>query len=156
MKKYLFCFTFILAISMTGYAQNVDQLLNKVSKTENIEKVKVGKFMMSLGKVFGGVGDMPLVRGVHSMEIYDLSSCNNNFKEDLTQQFHKIKDGNGYETLIYAKDKTDGVRIMIKKKKDVISEMLILCMDKDDPTIIKFSGKIKENDIAELTEKYSK
>lgn len=156
MKKYLFCILFILTVSVTGYAQNIDQLLSKVSKAENIDKVKIGKFMMSLGKTFGGVGDMPLVRGIHSMEVYNLSGCDHNFKDDLAKQFHKIKDGGGYETLIYAKDKTDGVRIMIKKKKDIISEMLILCMDKNDPTIIKFSGKIKENDIAELTSKYNK
>ncbi|MBK5721724.1 DUF4252 domain-containing protein [Dysgonomonas sp. Marseille-P4677] len=156
MKKYLFCFIFIFATSLAGYSQNIDQLLNKVSKAENIEKVKIGKFMMSLGKTFGGIGDTPLVRGIHSMEVYDLSSCNYSFKEDLAKQFHKIKDGNGYETLIYAKDKTDGVRIMVKKKKDTISEMLILCMDKNEPSIIKFSGKIKENDIAELTNKYNK
>lgn len=156
MKKYLFCLTFIFAICLAGHAQNIDQLLNKVSKAENIDKVKIGRFMMSLGKTFGGVGDMPLVRGIHSMEVYNLSGCDHIFKDDLANQFHKIKDGGGYETLIYAKDKTDGVRIMIKKKKDIINEMLILCMDKDDPTIVKFSGKMKENDLAELVDKYNK
>lgn len=156
MKKYLFCLVLLFGFILAAPAQNIDQLLKKVSKTENIEKVKIGKFMMSLGKAFGGVGDMPVARGIHSMEIYDLSSCDNVLKKDLAKQFNKLKDGGGYETLIYAKDKSDGVRIMVKKDKDTIKEMIILCMDEQDPTIIRFSGKIKDNDIAELVNKYDK
>ncbi|HMM03094.1 MULTISPECIES: DUF4252 domain-containing protein [unclassified Dysgonomonas] len=156
MKKYLFCLVLLFGFILAAPAQNIDQLLKKVSKTENIEKVKIGKFMMSLGKAFGGVGDMPVARGIHSMEIYDLSSCDNGLKKDLAKQFNKLKDGGGYETLIYAKDKRDGVRIMVKKDKDTIKEMIILCMDEQDPTIIRFSGKIKDNDIAELVNKYDK
>lgn len=63
MKKYLFCLVLLFGFILAAPAQNIDQLLKKVSKTENIEKVKIGKFMMSLGKAFGGVGDMPVARG---------------------------------------------------------------------------------------------
>jgi hypothetical protein len=156
MKKYLFCLVFLFGFILVAPAQNIDQLLKKVAKTENIEKIKIGKFMMSLGKAFGGIGNMPVARGIHSMEIYDLSSCDNGSKKDLAEQFNKLKDGGGYETLIYAKDKSDGVRIMVKKDKDTIKEMIILCMNEHDPTIIRFSGKIKDNDIAELVNKYDK
>ncbi|WP_029904268.1 DUF4252 domain-containing protein [Prevotella sp. 10(H)] len=156
MKKYLLCLVLFLALSQITQAQNVDKLLKTVSQTENIEKVKIGRFMMSLGKAFGGVGNKPVARGIHSMEVYDLSECDGNLKNNLASQFNNVKDGAGYETLIYAKEKGDGVRIMVKKDKDVIKEMIILCMDKDDPALIRFSGKIKEKDIAELVEKYNK
>jgi len=156
MKKYLICLILVIALSQTAYSQSLDNLLNTVSKTENIEKVKIGRFLMSVGKNFGGVGNMPVARGVHSMEVYDLSGCDSNFKRNLAEQIDKLQDGDGYETLILAKDKGDNVRIMMKKKKDVISDMVILCLSDNDPAIVKFKGKIKEGDIAELVQKYNK
>ena len=68
----------------------------------------------------------------------------------------KLKDGDGYETLLMAKDKDDNVRIMMKKKNNTISDMVILCMSANDPTIVKFSGKIKEEDLTQLVQKYDK
>jgi hypothetical protein len=156
MKKYLICLVLVIALSQTTYSQSVDKLLNTVSKAENVDKVKIGRFLMFLGKSFGGVGNMPVARGVHSMEVYDLSSCSTNLRQNLTEQIGKLKDGDGYETLISVKEKRNNVRIMMKKKKDVISDMVILCLSDDDPAIVRFSGKIKEADIAELVQKYDK
>lgn len=156
MKKYLICLVLVVALSQTAYSQTLDNLLKSLSKTENIETVKIGGFLMSLGKTFGGVGDMPVARGVHSMEVYDLSGCDSNFKRNFAERINKLKDGDGYETLILAKDKGDNVRIMMKKKKDIISDMVILCLSDNDPTIVKFKGKIREGDITELVQKYDK
>lgn len=155
MKKYLFCLVLALAIGQMSYAQSVEKFLKNVSKTENVDKVKIGHFMMSLGKMFGGVGDMPVARGVHTLEVYDLAACNAGVKQDLLNQLNRLKDTDGYETLIMAKDKGENVRIMMKKKNDEISDLVILCMDENDPTIVKISGKIKEKDLAELTDKYN-
>lgn len=155
MKKYLFCLVLALAIGQMSYAQSVEKFLKSVSNTENVDKVKIGHFMMSLGKIFGGVGDMPVARGVHTLEVYDLAACNAGVKQDFLNQINRLKDTDGYETLIMAKDKGENVRIMMKKKKDEISDLVILCMDENDPTIVKISGKIKEKDLAELTDKYN-
>ncbi|MFV0536710.1 MAG: DUF4252 domain-containing protein [Dysgonomonas sp.] len=146
MKKYLLCLVLALAIGQMSYAQSVEKLLKQVSNIENIDQVKIGHFMMSLGKMFGGV---------HSLEVYNLSSCEASVKKGLVTQINSLKDSDGYETLIMAKDKGENVRIMIKKKKDEISDLVILCMDDEDPTIVKLSGKIKEKDISELVDKYN-
>lgn len=154
MKKYTLCVVMAMFLGLSGYSQNVNGLLKKVSQTENIEKVKISGFMMSLGKMFGGVGDVPLAKGIKSMEVYTLSHNVPNLKKEFTELFNNAKDEGGYETLIFAKDKGDGVRIMVKKEKDVIKEMVFLCMDESEPTIIQFHGKIKEKDIAKLMDKY--
>ena len=154
MKKYSLCLILGLSLSLSSYSQNVDQLLKKVSQTESIEKVKISGFMMSLGKAFGGLGDIPMANGIKSLEVYTLSNCASNLKKDFTELFNNAKDGSDYETLIFAKDKGDGVRIMVKKEKDIIKEMVLLCMDENEPVIIKFSGKIKEKDLTELVNKY--
>lgn len=157
MRKYVFSLILILSLSVAGQAQNVDNLLKKAAKAENVEKVKIGGFLMSLAKMCGGFNDTPELKGLSGVEIYDLSDCNMNLKAELKREFDKIKDGNGYETLMYVKDDGDGIRIMIKKNnKNVIKEIVFLCMDKEDPAIIKLSGKIKESDIAQLVNEYSK
>jgi len=157
MKKYVFPLILALSLSTVAYAQNVDNLLKKAAKAERVEKVKVGGFLMSLAKMCGGFSETPELRSLSGVEVYDLSDCDMKFKQDLKNEFDKIKDGNGYETLMYVKDGQEGVRIMIKKdKKNYIREMIFLCMDKDDPAIIKLSGKIKEDYIAQLVNEYSK
>ncbi len=155
MKKYLLCLVLVLAIGQMSYAQSVDKFLKNVSKTENIDQMKIGHFMMNLGKMFGGVGDMPVVRGVHTLEVYDLSNCDAGVKRDFANQINSLKDSDGYETVIMAKDKGDNVRIMMKKKKNEISDLVILCMGDKEPAIVKLSGKIKEKDLSELVDKYN-
>lgn len=155
MKKYLLCLVLVLAIGQMSYAQSVEKFLKNVSKTENIDQVKIGHYMMNLGKMFGGVGDMPVVRGVHTLEVYDLSSCDAGVKRDFANQINNLKDSDGYETVIMAKDKGDNVRIMMKKKKNEISDLVILCMGDKEPAIVKLSGKIKEKDLSELVDKYN-
>lgn len=156
MKKYLFCLVLVFGVAAASYGQSLTQVLNTASNARSVEKVKIGRFMMSAGKLFGGVSNMPVARGVHSLEVYDLSDCDHNVKNKVTNLISQLKDGDGYETLIQVNGKDDNVRIMAKKNKDVFSDIVILCADKSDPAIIRLSGKIKEKDIEELVNKYSK
>lgn len=150
MKKSLFCLILALSSVAICQAQNLDNFLKRVSKSENVETVKISGLMMFLGKKFARVNDIPLAKGVKSLEVYTLSECSDNLKKDFTNLFYNLKDGNGYETLIYTKDGNDGVRILVNKKKDEIHDLVLMCMDEDDPTVIKFSGKIKEKEIVQL------
>jgi hypothetical protein len=145
----------MLSLSITGYSQSVDQLLKKVSKIENTEKVKIGGFMMNFASMSGGLGDMPFVKGIKGIEVYDLSSCSLEDKQDIGKQINKIKDTNGYETMIHTKEKKSGVRIMIKKEKDIIKEILLLCMENEEPSIIRLTGKIKESDLNDLVNEHN-
>ncbi|MDU1890467.1 MAG: DUF4252 domain-containing protein [Dysgonomonas sp.] len=155
MKKYILSIALVIASTSFAFGQNVDQLLKKASKIENVEKVQIGGFLMGLGKMFGGVNNMPVAKGVKSMEILDLSSCDGGTKQNLIKDFKKTRDGNGYETLMMVREKNDGIRIMVKKEKKYISEIVFLCMDNNDPAIIKFSGKISEEDINKLVDQYN-
>ncbi len=147
----------VLSLAATAQAQDVNKFMKKAANAENVEKVKIGGFLMFVAKTFGAFDDVPEMKGLKGVEIYDLSECYSGLKQELVKEFGKIKDGNGYETLIQIKDGGDNIRIMVKKdKKNNIREMIFLCMEKDDPAIIKISGKISENDIAQLVNEYSK
>lgn len=155
MKKFLFCLVLVSFVSLSGYGQNVDDLLKKASSAKNVEKVKVDGFMMSLGKMLGGISDMPLVKGVKSVEVFELSDGDAKLKSDFFSLFNNTKNEKGYETLIFVKDKEDGIRILMKKEKDLIKDLVLLCKDEKEPVIIRLTGKIKEKDIDELVNKYN-
>lgn len=156
MKKVILCLVLSLSLSLSSHSQKVDHLLKKVSQTESTEKVKINGFMLSLGKMFGGTSNIPAVKGINSLEVYTISDNDFDLKKDFTELFNNSKNGGDYETLIFAKDKGEGIRILIKKKKDIIENMVLLCMDENEPTIIKLSGKIKEKDLEDLIDKYNK
>ena len=156
MKKCIFSLFVIFALSQVSYGQNLDNLMRKVSQDDNVESVKIGGFLMTCGKLFGGVSNMPVTRGIKTLEVYSLENCDRSLKKEATEVFNSMKDGNGYETLILAKEKKEGVRIMVKRDKNTIKEMVFLCMDKNDPAIIKFTGKIKDSDIEKLVNEYDK
>lgn len=155
MKKYLICLFLVFGAVSASYGQNVSQLIKTASKAEKTEKVKIGRFMMSIGKLIGGVNNMPVARGIHSLEIYELSECDMDVKRNIAEMIDNMKDGDGYETLVMVKDTDSNLRILAKKKKNVINDIVILCSDEADPSIIRFTGKIKEGDIQELIENYS-
>lgn len=155
MKKYLLCLAFIFVLCQATYAQDMTQLVKDISATENVEKLKIRRFMMTLGKMFSGINNIPGVKEIHSMEIFSLEDCDQNIREKFMDRFQNVEDGNGYETLIRVKDEEESVRIMIKKEKNIIKEIVLLCVDDSDPTLLKFSGKIKESDIEKLINKYS-
>lgn len=157
MKKFIFCLVLALSLSSVSHAQEVDKLMKKASKAENVYKVKIGGLLMGVTKMCGSFDDIPQIKGLNGMEVYDLSDCDEKTKEEIKQEFDKVKDGRGYETLVYTKDSKDAVRIMIKKdKKNTIKEMVFFLMDENDPSIVKLSGKFKEDDIAQLINESSK
>lgn len=155
MKKFLFCLAFISFVSLSGYGQSVDNLLKKASSAKNVEKVKVDGFMMFLGKILGGISDVPVVKGVKSVEVFELSDSDAKLKEDFFSLFNSAKNEKGYETFIFVKDKEDGIRILMKKEKDIIKDLILLCKDEKEPVIIRLTGKISEKDIDQLVNKYN-
>lgn len=151
MKKYVLCFILVFSVSQIAFSQNVNQLLADFSKTNEVEKVKIGGFLMSLSKLLGGVSNNQIVKGVKSMEVMTLTNPSEQIRRNFTDAFSKVKDSDGYETLIMINEKESNVRIMAKKDKNVIREIIFLCSGNDEPAIIKFSGKIKESDLAQLS-----
>lgn len=99
------------------------------------------------------MGDIPLLRGVHGMEVFDLEDCSKMDKQKCVNRIGDVKDEDGYDTLIKARDKEDDVRIMIKEKGKFISEVVIINIEGETPSIVRFWGKMKKDDLNELMSK---
>lgn len=157
MKKHLLAISLILFVHQTCFANyTVEQLMEKVQSTENIEKVKVGRFLTWIGKMIGGVSDIPVVNGIHGIEVYDISACSLAAKEEIAAYIRHIQDSNGYETCVIVKEEGEYLRLMIKKEKNKIKEILLLSWDSKDTSIVKLKGNIKEEDIEILINQHIK
>ena len=56
----------------------------------------------------------------------------------------------GYEELMRVNDDGDKVRILMKTKKEVIRELLLVCTGNDDCTLVQINGKFTKDDIDQL------
>ena len=148
MKKYLFTIVLFLACSL-GHAQSVNAIFNEFKDEPNAECVTISPFLMSLGKMFSHGKGSEIVSKIKSMKVLDLEDCNARVKERFNKCIDNL-DTKEYETLIRANDSGEKVRILAKQKKDYICELLIVCTDKKDCTLVQMNGKIRQKDIDKL------
>ena len=152
MKKYLLSivFIFMLGQSQLFCQQNIGQFVNNFSNTDGVEKIKIGSFWMSLIKMTGKANGVPALKGVNGIEIYALDSNSEEKNRQFREEIRTLQDGDNYETLLKVNDEGDDVRIVFKKEKDKIREIIVFCIDETESTIIRLKGKISEKELSKI------
>ncbi|WP_178795043.1 DUF4252 domain-containing protein [Bacteroidaceae bacterium] len=149
MKKYIFTLLLLLVCHL-GYAQSINSLFNEFGSEKNADCVKVSSFMMSIGKMFAGHDkDAEIIGKIKSIRVLDLDDCPTNVKERFNKKANKLSL-DGYEELMRVNDDGDKVRILMKTKKEVIRELLLVCTGNDDCTLVQINGKFTKDDIDQL------
>jgi len=159
MKKIALSFIFIFALSIQLFSQNTSQILSALSKDENVEKISVGSLGMFFVKLAINFEGIQSLKGITSFELLTLNDeCSAKQKQKIKSQLKNMKDDHLYSTLLQVKDNDNNVRIMMKKEKDVIKEVLMFILsDKDDGVVvITVKGKIKESDLADMITEINK
>ena len=122
----------------------VEQLLKKFSKEKNIIRVEVGKFAMSFIRLFTDA------KGVSGVEVYSLDECDNSVKQQFNDAIKNLKD-KSYETLVSTSEDGERTKVLMKIKKDIINEIVVLTGG-NDPAFVRIKGKIKPDDIRSVIE----
>lgn len=157
MKKSILTLVLLIFLVPVARAHDLSRLIKKVERAENVEKLKVSGFLLTLGKVLGAASDLPdTVQNLSKIEVYDLSNCHASIKKELTQEIEKISSDKEYETLLQVKEKKERIKILLKRKKNTINELLILVADHQNSSIIRLRGKIKQKDLNALIAAYGK
>lgn len=144
MKKYVFLLAVVFCCRL-AYAENLEKFLNSFSDKTGVEKIKIGPLVMKTSGIFTET------KGISSIEILDLSECQDDVKENFRNGLRTIKDSK-YEPLLVVKDDNEMVRILIRTKKDVIQELVIATYDEEDMVLIRIKGKIKPKDVEKIIE----
>lgn len=153
MKKSILTLVLVVFLTPIAMAHNLDRLIKKVERAENVEKVKVSGFLLSLGKILGATSDL---QSLSKIEVYNLSNCHASIKKELSLEIEKFSSDKDYETLLQVKEKKEHIKILLKRKKNTIKELLILVADSQEPSIIRLHGNIKQKDLNALIAAYDK
>ena len=149
MKKFLF--VLLLFAQTQLFADNINSIFNDFKDCRKAEYVSISPFLMRLGKMFMSDKDKGIEDKIKSMKVLDLEDCSRSVKEKFNKSIVNL-DKNEYETLMSAKDENDNVQILIKEKKDIIKELIIVCGGEEDCALILIKGDFKHEDIKELVE----
>jgi hypothetical protein len=156
MKKYLFCLAIILLLSASAHAQSVESVLRKVENADDVTRVRVGRLLMSIGRTAARAAGNPIPR-IDSVEVYDLSESDSQFRRNLINELRQLRDGDGFETLMHVKDSDNDVRIMIRSdRNNTIRELVFFVINDDSPAVIRISGRIRESEMADLISQHTR
>ncbi len=158
MKKIITCLA-LFFLFVGSYAQNVDKFMSELAQEHGADNVKVGGFLFSLMKPFVSVDSkdkeaFAFCKGIKSIQVVDVSNCNEEKRSNYLSMLNNLRDENGYETLMKVKNKEENVHIMMKQKKDKIEGLYIFCIDKNDISAVKLTGNFNKEDIDNLMNKY--
>ena len=143
MKKLTILLTALLLAQAT-WAVDIKAVFDEFKDTPRAEYVSISPFLMKIGGP-----EMALAKQIRSMKVLDLEDCDPEVKARFTKRIADL-NRDGYETLMRVNEKGEKVNILVKEKKNVIREMLIVCAGPDDCTLVLFKGKFKTEDIDRL------
>lgn len=150
MKKY-----FIIAMLFSAQilcAVNVNSIINEFKDADRAEYVSVPWILMKMGHMFMDEEDKDdIAARLNSVRILDLEECSSSVKAKFTKRISSL-NRHGYETMIRTKDQDGSVQILVKEKRNIIKELLIVCGGKDDCALILLKGNIRPEDIDGLVQ----
>lgn len=154
MKKVLLCLLLISSFSFQLHA-NAENIIQQFSNSKDVYRIHIGRVGMSLIRFFAVDAEYrSAVKEIKSLEVLTLKD--NSTKDNYLNKFKTLKDDEKYTTLLTVKNGDDNVRIMIKKEKDVICELIVIVSDTADITMVRLKGKIKESDLETIIAQHNK
>lgn len=159
MKKIII-FLAIAAMAVQDLsAKSVKSLINEFRHERNAEYAHVSPMLMMLVKIAASdkdtdESDRMILRKIKSIHTLSLEDCTKEVKEKFISETKKLDDE--YQLLLTANTDDEQARIMMKTKGKSIRELIILGIDGDDCTIVRFKGKLSNDDIQKLMDMQDK
>lgn len=149
MKKTIFTIILMTAWAANMAAQSVDDLYKEFKGKENVEYIEVPKVMMSMASSFVKKDDggdfIKRIDHVRILNIENDSQLCNTF----AQKAMNLKR-DGYETMVNSNEDNEKTLILVKTKKENITEMVVLDIEPNECSLIQIKGKLRPSDIEKL------
>ena len=153
--KYLLLAVCLFSSSLL-YAQNntFRSLFDKYENEDNVTIVSISKNMFNLipGNIKTGNVDLKnILPKIESLQI--ITSDKSAVKEKMSDEFKSLIDKNkDYEELMRVKSDGSNVIFNVRKKGDLINELIMLVNDKKDFVAIQLLGNFTIEDIQKIAE----
>lgn len=152
MKKYILSLVLIFAVGQAAYAQNLDELITKLSQIEGIQYQTIDRETM--GMMLENSSDIPSFLGkVDYITAAAIEDASPEVQALYTDAFDNFKDGDGYEALLRVSDDEDKVLIVTRKGSEDVNEIFILAISDDELALVKMAGKFDSSDLQEIIDK---
>ncbi|NDV93731.1 DUF4252 domain-containing protein [Dysgonomonas sp. 521] len=165
MKKYLFSLVVALIATQFISAQDLNALMQDMSKVEGVQHQVVDRAMLDMSIKAALETDstgelksnMPaFMEKLDSVVVVAIENYSPEVKTRFESELQNFKDGNGYTTLLTVKDGSDNVRIISYKEGDRPKGVFILVLDEEDAVVVKMSGELDESDLEEIIKEQGK
>jgi hypothetical protein len=157
--------TFTLAtISVNAQTESFDRFVRKMKKhasNEDRVDITLPGFLVRLGLKFVDNDDIekfrPFTKKISEIRVVSLENCLSIPTEDYTA-FIKDVRAEGFEDLLTVRSTGERVHVMIKERKDLIRNIVILVDGRSDHefVLINLEGKFTMEDLAQMIEELEK
>lgn len=145
--RTLFLTLVLCAASLSGWAQNINDVFNQFKNRENATLVNLPKSLISMGLKSSNDEDAKKwADKIESMQILALEDASDALKKELNAAVKKANLGD-YEDMIRANSDGEKVRIMTKSSGKEITSLIIFAIDEEDCAIVKIDGHINPKDV---------
>lgn len=157
MKKLLILFLFICPYLAQSQSKSLDALRAEYKDVPN-------SFDMSFGGNFLGVSNWivneeddkevkELIQSIDNLHLFTLPIGEHGINIKDLKKLRKDMSKEAYEELMVIRDGKDHINMLIKEKNGIISSLVMLIEDKEDITILDFSGAIDLKNLSLLANK---
>ena len=148
MKRLLTTLTLAIVMAVGIFAANpVDDIFDEFKNYEQVEYVKIPRFVMWLAKFSD---DSDATKKINGLKVLTFSKTDSSVKNKFEKRFKQLSTG--LETLLTANDDGDNVRILTKMKGDKFKDFYIYATDEDEIVLVKISGTFSADEIMSLAE----
>jgi len=132
-------------------AQSVSDLFREFSHAENVEKVNLNCFIMTLVRPFMSSASLHGMK-VRDIKVLDLSECDSLIKREYSEMVKSVDDG-FYETIVQTNDGDETVKVLAINDGENIKELVVLTTG-NDATYVRLRGSFNIADAQKFAEKH--
>jgi len=150
MKKIMVFIAALFVFVAANQAQTLQSLFEKYDEDERFEYVSVGKGMMNMGGLFGGIAkkDKEMMHKMQKIRILTLEAdANSQLMKSVVNDLDKVVDEGNFETAVEVRDKGERVNIYYRVIGDDNADMLIVTKEKNEFSVIWISGKMTKEEM---------
>ena len=146
MKKILLAIILMITCACHLDAQTVDDLFKEFKGKTNAEYIEIPKVMMSMASAFVNKEDgSDIVKRVDHIKILNIEN-NPQLCQAFAQKATNLKK-EGYETMVNSNEENEKTMVLVKTKKDNITEMVVLNIETNECSLIQIKGKLRPSDM---------
>lgn len=150
MEKTILILVAIVISIATNNAQTLQSVFDKYSNDERFEYVSVGRGLISMAGLFGGMAkdEKVMMAKMKNVKILTLESAvDTPIMKTFIQEVQKLLENGNFETAIEVRDKTERVNIYYRVTGKDNADLLIVTKDKGEYNLIWISGKMTKSEM---------